>query len=148
MSCAAYGCPMPGVYRGFGMGEGWWCFIHGSGACDLQATTLRINAASHPLKVAIKASNMSAQQWADASNQRYVADVMARHGYAELTPTAEERGACAQSWAARARAALRSACLVRDKDDLVQAAERSGQSAFQKRSTGEFFSGFSALSGE
>lgn len=144
-TCAAFGCPMPGAFRGFGLGEGWWCFIHASGACDLQATTARINAHAHPLKVMLKASNMAAHQWANASNQRYIADVMTRHGRVDLLPTAEEREKSARSWAARARAVLRDACFVRERDDLATQAEARGQFN-DVQPIREFFSGFADAS--
>lgn len=140
LACAAFGCPLPGAFRGFGLGDGWWCFLHSAG-CDLQATTLRINAHAAAIKTVLRASNLGAHQWADASNQRYIADVMARHGLAELTPTMEEREHGAASWAYRARGKLRELCHVGYCDDLATQAEQPLAEAGESKPLRECFSG-------
>lgn len=141
MTCAAFGCPLPGVFRGFGLGEGWWCFIHSIGSCDLQATTVKINAYAPAIKTVLRASNLGPLQWQDPSNQRYIADALSRHGLGELIPTKDERQGLAQGWAYRGRAGLHAACCVRDRDDLATQAEKPLAEAGEQKSLREFFSG-------
>jgi hypothetical protein len=108
-ACTAFGCPLPGSTRGFGSGDGWWCFLHAGGECDLQATTEKIHQRQAVIRGFLKASRL-----ADWSKAATLTDFFAGKGRADLAPTADEQssGARYQPWLFRVRRTLQRECFV------------------------------------